>query len=349
MINIFFFQWPSNLGGADTRLKDLIQCFNFSKKYNLFCIPNDNFRLEEKEHVDFLKQNNVKILSWDTLPEKAEGYAIAFCNFRLFSEKHRIDKIKKMGLKFVWSNDMMWNTKEEIACMKENLIDAHIYTSEFHKLILQTKSPIIKNYKYFIIPNYFHLDNYIKEPKKEYLKNKFVIGKLSRADEFKFSENFPLFYDKMPINNPKFRIMGWNSKLNNKFNWFNFVKDRWDLLPEKSEEIIEFLSQLDLYVFNAHHEYIENQTRAIIEAQLIGIPVIAPNYGNFPNMVWHERNGFIYNNTEECYSYVQLLNKDKKLYSEFSNNSINFSKTIWTNKDSQLKYWEEIFNNLNNE
>ena len=346
MVNIFFFQWPSDLGGADTRLKDLIQCFNFSKKYNLFCIPNDNFRLEEKGHVDFLKQNNVTILSWDTLPPKSTGYAIAFCNFRLFSEIYRIKKIKNMGLRFIWSNDMMWTKPEEVACIKENLVDAHLYTSKFHKSILQAKSPVIKNYKSFIVPNYFHFENYIKQPKKEYLKNKFVIGKLSRADEFKFSENFPLFYDKMPVDNVKFRVMGWNSKLADKFNWFNFSKDRWDLLPEKSETILGFLSQLDLYVFNAHHEYIENQTRAIIEAQLIGVPAIAPNYGNFPNMIWHQRNGFIYKNIEECFYYVQLLSKDKKLYRELSTNSYEFSKSIWTDKNSQLEYWEDIFNNL---
>jgi glycosyltransferase involved in cell wall biosynthesis len=346
MINIYFFQWPSDLGGADTRLKDLIQCFNDSKKYNLHCIPNDEFRLREKDNVDFLKKNNVKILSWNDLPLKATGYAIAFCNFRLFSEKERIMKIKSMGLKFIWSNDMTWTTQEELRCITEKLVDAHIFTSEFHKRILENKSSIIKNFNSFIVPNYFYFENYIKQPKKETLKDKFVVGKLSRADEMKFSENFPLFYDKMPIKNPKFRLMGWKEKLASKFSWFSFDKERWDLLPENKESILEFLSQLDLYVFNAHHTYIENQTRALIEAQLLGIPAIAPNYGNFTNMVWHGRNGFIYNNIEECYKYVKILSQDRSLYEELSNNSLNISKTVWTNSDNQLKHWEFIFNKI---
>lgn len=346
MKNIYFFHWPSNLGGADTRLKDLIQCFNVNKKYKLFCIPNDNFRLKEKENVDFLTKNNVNILTWDSLPQEASGYAIAFCNFRLFSENWRIQKIKEMGLKFIWSNDMMWTTKEEINHLTNNFVSAHIYTSEFHKNILEKKSPELKNLKSFILPNYFHFDNYKKLPKKEYLKNKFVVGKLSRADEMKFGESFPLFFKKMPIINPQFRIMGWNEKLQKKFNWFNFDKDNWELLPENKETIVEFLSQLDLYVFNANHQYIENQTRSMIESQLLGIPAIAPNYGNFPNIIWNGKNGYTYNNIEECYEYIKLLTNNKNLYQELSLNSSILSKLIWTNFEKQLNLWEDIFNNI---
>lgn len=344
--NIYFFQWISDLGGADTRLKELIQLFSKNSNYNLFSIPNDKGRLFESTNVDFLKNHGVKILSWEDLPDKDSGFAISFSNFRIFSEKWRIQKIKSMGLKFIWSNDMMWTTPEELEAIQKNYIDIILFTSEFHRYILCNKSEIFSYIKHYIMPNYFHLENYTKGPKKSILKDKFVIGKLSRADEMKFSENFPLFYDKMPVDNPKFRIMGWNDKLNNKFKWFSFNSERWDLLRENKESILEFLSQLDLYVFNAHHEYIENQTRAIIEAQLLGIPAVAPNYGNFPNMIWHGRNGFIYNTVEECYYYVNLINKNKFLYNELSFNSFNLSKQIWTNKESQLKRWENIFNNL---
>ena len=34
MKNIYFFQWISDLGGADTRLKDLIQCLKQTNNYN---------------------------------------------------------------------------------------------------------------------------------------------------------------------------------------------------------------------------------------------------------------------------------------------------------------------------
>lgn len=344
--NIYFFQWISDLGGADTRLKELVQLLSETGKYNLFSIPNDKERLDEKENADFLKSHGVNILSWDELPEKDSGFAISFCNFRLFSEPWRINKIKSMGLKFIWSNDMMWTTPEESKHIENNYVDAVIFTSQFHQQVLNSKSESFNKVKNYILPNYFHSKNYQKVDKYLELKDRFVIGKLSRADEMKFSENFPLFYSKMPVENSKFRIMGWNEELNNKFSWFKFHKNNWDLLPENKETIIQFLSQLDLYVFNAHHEYIENQTRSMIEAQLLGVPSIAPNYGNFPNMVWHGRNGFLYNTIEECYYYINIISKNFSLYKELSNNAANLSKQIWTNKESQLEKWENIFNNL---
>lgn len=344
--NIYFFQWISDLGGADTRLKELIQLLSSTNKYNLFSIPNDAERLNEKENVEFLKTHNVNILSWNDLPEKSSGFAISFCNFRLFSEKWRINKIKSMGLKFIWSNDMMWTTPEEIEATDNNQIDVFLFTSDFHRYILHQKNKVLDKIPNYIIPNYFHIENYLNFNKKINKEDKFIIGKLSRADLMKYSENFPLFYEKMPIKNPKFRIMGWDKNLSNKFKWFNFDKHKWDLLNENQETPLDFLSKLDLYVFSSHHKYIENQTRSMIEAQLLGIPSLAPNYGNFPKMIWHGRNGFIYNSIEECYHYINLLDNNRYLHKELSNNSKNLSKHIWANKEHQFELWEYLFNNL---
>jgi len=345
--NIFFFQWPSNLGGADTRLKDLITGLNKLNKYNLYCIPLDEFRLKEKENVNFLKENNVNILYWDNLPKQVDGYAISFCNFRLFSEKWRILKIKEMGLKFIWSNDMMWTTPEEMQCLNEGLIDMYLFTSDFHKQILENKSPDIKKNKSYILPNYFNFDAYKKIPKKK-STDKFIIGKVSRSDEMKFSENFPLFYEKIPVKNSFFSIMGVNDNIKNKYSWFDFNKDKWELLNENAKSSIAFLSQLDLYVFNANHKYIENQSRAIIEAQLIGVPTVVPNYGNFSNMIWHGRTGYTFDNMNECYYYINLLSKNKTLLKEMSENTREFSKKIWCDINNQNFHLENIFNMLDN-
>jgi glycosyltransferase involved in cell wall biosynthesis len=345
MENIYFFHWPSNLGGADTRLKDIIELFSESNKYNLFCIPNDDFRLKEKDNIDFLTKNNIKILTWDTLPNHTNGYAISFCNFRLFQEPWRLEKIKNIGLKFIWSNDMMWSSKEEEGAFQKNLVSTAIFTSDFHQKRLSKINPSFNTIKNFIVPNYFNPVKYEKIDKKPYLNNKFVIGKLSRAEWTKYSENFPLFYNKIKIPNVHFRFMGWDEKLKQKYNWFEFGTN-FELLKENQESIIEFLSQLDLYVFTCHHNYTENQSRSIIEAQLMGIPCIVPNEGNFPNMVWHERTGFVYNNIEECYNYINYLYNNKNILDTMRLNSKEITKLIWSNKNSQLAAWEEIFKSI---
>jgi hypothetical protein len=67
------------------------------------------------------------------LPKKLEGFAYANCNFRLFLEKERIGFIQDSGLKFIWSNDMMWTKPEELEAIKSGLVDCVLFTSLFHQ------------------------------------------------------------------------------------------------------------------------------------------------------------------------------------------------------------------------
>ena len=82
-----------------------------------------------------------------------------------------------MGLKFIWSNDMMWTTKDEASAINQNKIDLIIFTSEFHKFVLSQKDKSFDKINNFIIPNYFHLSKYKDFTKKPNQENKFVIGK----------------------------------------------------------------------------------------------------------------------------------------------------------------------------
>ena len=341
MENIYFFQWISDLGGADTRLKELIQLFSKSKKYKLFCIPNDDFRLSEYNNISFLKEHGVKILSWKDLPEKTSGFGISFSNFRLFSEKWRKEKIKSLGLKFIWSNDMMWRTNDELYAFNQNLIDAAIYTSEKHY------QDILNSYtestKYFIIPNYFELDNYPFLERSN--KNITTVGKHSRSDILKYSDNFPLFYEQLNIENPEYRIMGFNKNLHNKFKWFDF-NDKWDLLVENQENTIDFLKSLDIYVYNSHYKFVETQCRATIEAMLTGLPVVAPLKFNFSNQIWNDKSGFLWNSYEECQTFVKILEKKPLLRKEMGSFARKISSHLWCDPVQHLNLWENLFSNI---
>lgn len=338
MQKIYFFHWPSNLGGADTRLKELIQLFALNKEYQLFCVPNHDNRLLEIENIEFLKKNNVTPLSWDELPKRSKGFAISFCNFLLFSEKWRIEKIKSMGLKFIWSNDMTWRKKEEIECINENLIDYSIYTSKEHLKLISTevtKSKTIEK----IIPNYFHIENYtpIKKSKKDY----FTIGKHSRTDMLKFSNNFPQFYENLELKNPRYRVMGINDKFKKRFESFDF-SEKWELLKPCEENVSEFLSSLDIYVYDAHDSFIETHCRATVEAMLLEIPVVAPNKPNFKKQILNSVNGFLWNSYEECKKYCQLLQNNNDIRNQIAKSGRIVSNQLWCNKELNLKLWNEI-------
>jgi glycosyltransferase involved in cell wall biosynthesis len=340
-MNIYFFQWISELGGADTRLKDLIKLFSSQKKYKLYSVPNDDFRLKEEDNLNFLKKYNVSYLSWKDLPDKLDGIGIAFCNFRIFSEDWRIKKIKESGLKFIWSNDMMWHTSEEIRALDNNMIDAYLYTSDFHLEKMTNKST--QNCKEFIIPNYFDVDSYSYFHRNE--KEIFTIGKHSRPDPLKFSEDFPLFYENLNLKNPKYRVMGFNNFLLKKFNWHNF-DNKWELLGPNKELTSNFLSSLDTYIYNSHDSFIENQSRAIIEAALNGLPIIAPNKYNFPNQIFHGKTGFLWNTYEECCKYAKILESDFNLRIEMGKNAHEISKLKWCDKTQHIDIWENLFTSM---
>lgn len=336
-MNLYFFQWVSELGGADTRAKDLIKLLSEQKEYNIYVIPNDNNRLEEKENVDFILSTKAKCLTWENLPKKAEGYALALCNFRLMDEDWRIKRIKDMGLKFIWLNDMMWRSETEKKAIENNLIDYHVYTSEMHRQTLSNE--FSRKGKEIIIPNFFY------EEKYKYLHREkndvFSIGKHSRPDLLKFSDNFPLFYEHFKLENPNYKVMGVEKEFREKFKWFSF-DNRWKLLKPNEIKTDAFLQGLDCYIYNSHYSFIENQSRAIVEAALSGLPIIAPKKYNFPNQIWHERTGFLWDSYEECKYYVKLLEKDIALRHKLGKNAHIISKEIWCDKKSQLTLWEKI-------
>lgn len=340
-MKIYIFQWISELGGADTRLKDLIKLLSQDKKNYICCIPNDDNRLLEKDNIDFLNKHNVDYTSWKVLPEKEEGVAISFCNFRLFSEDWRLKKIKDIGLKFIWSNDMMWHTEEEIEALKNKMIDAYLYTSEFHKGKMQNE--FTKNTKEFIVPNYFDADSYHFFERQE--KDIFTIGKHSRPDNLKFSDDFPLFYANLDLKNPKYRIMGVSSNFKERFKWYDF-NEKWDLLQPNQEITSDFLNSLDTYVYNSHPIFIENQSRAITEAALNGLPILAPNMYNFPNQILHKETGFLWNSFKECSFYAKELEKSFSLRKDLGKKASKVSKDIWCNKKKQLNLWNKIFNEI---
>jgi len=341
-MDLYFFQWVSDLGGADTRLKDLIKLFSSFENIRLFSIPNDDFRLKEKHNIDFFKKYNVTFLSWQDLPDKIEGVGLSFCNFRIFSEPWRIKKIKDSGLKFIWSNDMMWHTAEEMSAVNSKMIDMYLYTSEFHKSKMHNKS-IENNSKSFIIENYFDKSSYNFFDRND--KDFISLGKHSRPDYFKFSDDFPNFYKNLNLKNPKYKVMGITEDFKERFSYFKFDSN-WELLKANEKPTEDFLNSLDLYIYNSHPSFIENQSRAIIEALLNGLPVIAPNQYNFPNQIIHGENGFLCDTYEDFKKYSILLESDFNLRKEMSLKANTLTQQKWCDKNYHTDKWNYIFKTI---
>jgi len=338
--DLYVFQWISDLGGADTRLKELLVLLK--DDFNITCIPNDEFRLNEKHNTDFLDSLGVKYCMPSSLPERTEGFAYANCNFRLFSERNRIDFIKSKGLKFLWSNDMMWATGEELEAIKAGKVDCCLFTSPFHWEILGKRIfPANPNQKGAILDNYFDSSTwpYVERPARKTT----VFGKVSRDDHMKFSEDFPVFYESATAGlDASYRVMGWGANQDKRYSWFPF-SERWQKLKPNAERTQDFLSSIDVFLYNCNHRFIENQSRAIVEAQLTGCPIVAPNKWNFPNMIWSQRTGFLWNDLEEAREACRQLS-DPDTRRRMGKLASECTRDIWCDSESAKQRWRALLN-----
>jgi glycosyltransferase involved in cell wall biosynthesis len=337
--NLYVFQWISDLGGADTRLKELL--ILLKDDYNITCLPNDEFRLKEKHNTDFLDALGIKYCMPSDLPKDLEGYAYANCNFRMFKERDRIDFIANSKLKLLWSNDMMWTTGEELEAISQGKVDCVLFTSPFHRDALAPS--IFKSkpdQKAVILENYFDSStwNYVERPKRD-----LVCGKVNRDDFMKFGEDFPIFYESATKGLPAtYRVMGWNNDLSKRYGWFKF-SDKWTLMRTNEVPTQQYLESIDVFLYNCNHRFIENQSRAVIESQLTGCPIVAPNKWNFPNMVWNQRTGFLWEDLDELRSAMRdLSNYDFR--TKMGRLANECTRDIWCDTASAKRKWDAVIN-----
>lgn len=338
--DLYVFQWISDLGGADTRLKELLVLLK--DDFNITCIPNDDFRLKEKHNTDFLDSLGIKYCMPESLPKKLEGFAYANCNFRLFSEKSRIDFINARGIKLLWSNDMMWATPEELEAIKAGKVDCCLFTSPFHRGVLGQKIFAVKqNQRSAIIENYFDSSTwpFVQRPERDDV----VFGKVSRDDAMKYSDDFPVFYESATAGcKARYRVMGWGDRQDKTYSWFDF-SGRWEKLKPNAEKTQDFFSSIDVFLYNCHRDFIENQSRAIVEAQLTGCPIVAPNKWNFPNMVWSNRTGFLWNDLEEARDACRQMG-DREIRTKMARLANECTRDVWCDANVAKKKWRSLLN-----
>lgn len=301
--SLYIFQWPSDLGGADTRMRDIVSLC--AKDYSITVVPNDAFRLSEKNWTDWMDSLGVKYCTQDQLPEKCDGFAFSCCNFRIFSDKDRLRSIKSRGLKFIWANDMMWHTEAELAAIRQGMVDVVLYTSDFHAQKMHTEVAAARPTQPIrILKNYIDSSHWpmIVRPDRQP-----VIGKVSRPDTAKFSCDLPVLWQSAaPL--WKYDLMGWSDEVAARYKWHDF-DSRWKLRKPCEIPVKDWLAGVDVFVYNGSFSYIENQSRAVVEAQLSGMPVVAPPKWNFTNMVWHTRTGFLVEDLDDMRGALEYLHQ----------------------------------------
>jgi glycosyltransferase involved in cell wall biosynthesis len=89
----------------------------------------------------------------------------------------------------------------------------------------------------------------------------------------------------------------------------------------------------------------ENQPFAVIEAQLMGVPVVVSNAGGMPEMVDNGKSGFIVDkgNSVELYKKIRLLLDNPSIKDQMSQYSLSYARSKW-NINNTRKHTLQMYN-----
>jgi L-malate glycosyltransferase len=107
---------------------------------------------------------------------------------------------------------------------------------------------------------------------------------------------------------------------------FNYQDEELDLelIQWSSDTEIEDLSRIDIGLYPLpDNDWVSGKSGLkAIQYQAMGIPFVASNVGNTPNVVEHERTGFLASNENDWKHYLALLLSDPHLRDEMGKNGI---------------------------
>ncbi len=129
----------------------------------------------------------------------------------------------------------------------------------------------------------------------------------------------------------------------------NLIKE----LELKNIHCYEFLEKDELYKILESTSFViipsvcyDNMPNTLIEAQSLGIPVIASETGSFPELIKNSYNGFLFK-VKNSFDLAKILtnsfNISSEIYSKLSNNSIKWTKD-YCSEDSHYNKLISVFN-----
>ena len=133
-VKLFWFNWPSHVGGADTKFVHLLPLL--SGEYDITVVPNEARSIQSVEWTGYLDRCGVKYALFDDLPARLDGWAVALCNGP-FLKTGTAAEMKRRGARLAWSNEMMWHFEGELEAVRTGLFDCLMYVSPEQRAALE--------------------------------------------------------------------------------------------------------------------------------------------------------------------------------------------------------------------
>jgi glycosyltransferase involved in cell wall biosynthesis len=147
----------------------------------------------------------------------------------------------------------------------------------------------------------------------------YTVGRHSRDDAIKFSEDFFDLYEQYAIPELQVLVLGCYPPLAATLARITTtLRHNYWLLPANTMDVCRFLECLNVYVYKTHDTFAETCPLVILEAMAAGIPVVAEHKGGIVDLIRHGETGFLCRTREDFKRHVEYLYHDTVLYQRIS-------------------------------
>jgi hypothetical protein len=309
-MRIFLIGYPGEMGGANTEAWHTIKLWRrFGVDVHL--IPTWAADERWRSRLDALGciTHRVRPDDLEHVPGLAGTPVVGMCNSVFLEVAHRL---RAIGCPIIWVNCMTFMFEHEKRFFAQHgPVDAMVYQSEFQRSQIE---PHLAQYGYnpatgHLIRGAFDLDEWQFRPRPHANDETFVVGRVARPDQDKWSSNTWPIYERIQYRHKRALMLGMNDRTHAKLG----KPPAWaDCLKPMAISVQQFFATLHcLLPVNGGAR--ENWPRAGLEAMAAGVPIVAQNEWGWREMIEHGVTGFLGSCDEELAHYTAMLAYDEDL------------------------------------
>ena len=327
--------YPSRVGGADTEVDHQIDVW-LQLGVEVHVIPTGDVGGVAKG-IMLLERGCIVHAPYDWKACR-NMHVISYCNGQFLEH---LAKIKDYCLTATFVNCMTWLFPKEKEATANKLIDYEIYQRQevMNSLFPQLAqlSPFVKA---FMFKPYFRHTDFPYIPYSQRKHDRFVFGRINRADSFKYHKESLRIYDDINSPVPKECILlGVNDSIAQKLGKFPpWVRG----YREGRFTQTEFYGYVDHIINPADPEHNENLPRIAFEAMSSGVVLVVDNKGGWQELVQHDRTGYLCETTADYVNYGTMLAADRKHTAELAANARDWLMQEYSMTKSMWR-WESYF------
>ncbi len=275
-----------------------------------------------------------------TLRPAPEAIVLSLCNAEFFAGLRRLDQKRNPG---IWIPCMNWLTDREIRRYEQGLIPAAIVCQSYYQR--SVIGPVLRKHgivqdRIVRIRGAFDASTYPYTPKAR--GEKFVVGRISRADSKKFRPDLWHVLDRVrkQIDRPlRARVLGWRKRLEK---LCGPVPEWADVHDPGTLDALEFMRSLD--VLYQSGECAENWPRVGLEAMANGTPIVTDNQGGWVEMADGGRLAALVSNADEAAeSMVALARYGDKELMQLTSGVRHAMESQLASTDELWQQWQSLF------